>query len=223
VASDLRATLGLAPDRVLTVYNPVVGPDLLQLAAAPLDHPWFDDRVQLAHPVLVAVGRLVAQKDYPTMLQAFALLRARTPSRLVILGTGAELAALEALAAKLGIAHDVAFVGFDPNPFRWMARAKVLLQSSVAEGLPGTLIQSMACGTPAIATDCNFGPREVVSDGVDGFLVRVGDARAMADRAHQLLGDPKLRARMSATGRLAAQRHTIAASLQRYQHAIDGR
>jgi glycosyltransferase involved in cell wall biosynthesis len=230
VARDLRDVLGLAPERVLTVYNPVVVPELPSLARAPLDHPWFQPRPRVpprrgdaAPPVIVAVGRLVAQKDYPTMLQAFALLRARRATRLVILGIGPEQRALEALATKLGIAEDVAFIGFDPNPFRWMARAHLLVQSSVAEGLPGTLIQSMACGTPVVATDCDHGPREVVTDGADGFLVPVGDARALADRANQLLGDAALRDRMSRAARAAAQRYTMAASLQRYQDAIDGR
>lgn len=219
VARDLHDVLHLPPERVRTVYNPVVAPELPQLAAEPLDHPWFGDP---ARPVVIAVGRLVAQKDYPTMLEAFALVRAHSRARLVILGIGADQAALERRAAELGLAEDVAFVGFDPNPFRWMARARVLLQSSLAEGLPGTLIQSMACGTPVVATDCNFGPREVVSDGVDGFLVAVGDARALAARANQLLGDPALRDRMASAARNSAQRYTIAASLARYQDAIDG-
>jgi glycosyltransferase involved in cell wall biosynthesis len=230
VARDLRDVLGLAPERVLTVYNPVVVPELPSLARAPLDHPWFQPLPQFpprqgdaAPPVIVAVGRLVAQKDYPTMLAAFALLRARRATRLVILGIGPEQRALEALATKLGIADDVAFIGFDPNPFRWMARAHLLVQSSVAEGLPGTLIQSMACGTPVVATDCDHGPREVVTDGADGFLVPVGDSRALADRANQLLGDAALRDRMSRAALAAAQRYTIAASLHRYQDAIDGR
>src|SRR5262249_25586307 len=207
-------------ERVRTVYNPVVAPELPALAAMPLEHPWF---VGASPPVIVAVGRLVTQKDYPTMLRAFAQVRAKTPARLVILGLGARRPALETLAAQLGIAADVAFVGFDPNPFRWMARAQLLIQSSVAEGLPGTLIQSMACGTPVVATDCNYGPREVVTDGVDGFLVAVGDAPALADRASRLLADPALRARMSEAAVQAAQRHTVAASMQRYQDAIDGR
>ncbi len=220
VARDLREILRLPPARVVTVGNPVVAPDLPALAAAPLEHPWFGDPAQ---PVIVAVGRLVAQKDYPTMLRAFALVRARRAARLVILGIGAEQTALEALAGELGVAADVGFVGFDPNPFRWMARAHLLLQSSVAEGLPGTLIQAMACGTPVVATDCDHGPREVVTDGADGFLVAVGDARALSDRASQLLADPGLRARMSGAARDAAQRHTIAISMQRYQDVIDGR
>lgn len=219
VADDLRATLKLAHDHVQTVYNPVVGPELPGLAAEPLDHAWFADP---ARPVIVAVGRLVAQKDYPTMLKAFARLRQRCPARLVILGRGAEQAALEALAQQLGLADDVAFAGFDPNPFRWMARARLLLQSSVAEGLPGTLIQSMACGTPVVATDCDFGPREVVRDGVDGFLVPVGDVEALADRAYRLVSDDALRDHMSRAASASAQHYTIAASMQRYEHALDG-
>lgn len=220
VAGELRDILGLAPDRVQTVYNPIVGPELPALAEAALDHPWIGDA---ARPLIVAVGRLVGQKDYPTMLRAFALLRAHRPARLAILGIGAARVALEALATELGIARDVAFVGFDPNPLRWMARARLVIQSSRVEGLPGTLIQSMACGTPVVATDCNFGPREVVTDGADGFLVAVGDARALADRALQLVGDAALRDRMSRAARASARRYTVAASLQRYQDAIDGR
>ena len=219
VARDLRDILGLRPDRVLTVYNPVLGPELPSLARAPLDHPWLRDG---AVPAIVAAGRLVGQKDYPTLLRAFARLRSRTATRLVILGTGPERAALEMLARNLRIDHDVAFVGFDPNPFRWMARACLLMQSSSSEGLPGTLIQSLGCGTPVVATDCDHGPREIVSDGVDGFLVAVGDADALADRAGRLLADAALRDRMSSAARSAGQRYTIAAAMQNYQRAIDG-
>jgi len=219
VARDLRDDLRLRPDRVRTVYNPAIPPELPALAQAPLEHPWFADP-QI--PPIVAVGRLVAQKDYPTMLRAFALVRAGVATRLVILGTGPERPALEALAAELGIAGDVAFVGFDHNPFRWMARARVLVQSSLAEGLPGTLIQSLACGTPVVATDCNHGPREVVADGVNGFLVAVGDVRALADRAARLLADGALRDRMSAAARASGQPYTLAAALQNYERAIDG-
>lgn len=220
VARDLREVLKLSPDRVRTVYNPVIAPELPALAAAPVEHPWL---AAGQPPVIVAVGRLVAQKDYPTMLRAFAQVRARAPARLIVLGIGSEQPALEALATQLGIAADVAFVGFDQNPFRWMARARLLVQSSVAEGLPGTLIQSMACGTPVVATDCDHGPREVVSDGVDGFLVPVGDHAALADRIARLLSDDTLRARMSNAARTAGQHYTIASSLQRYRDAIDGR
>jgi len=219
VARDLQDALHLPAARVCVVYNPVVGPELPAQAAAALDHPWFGDP---ARPVVVAVGRLVVEKDYPTMLRAFAAIRARCPARLVILGLGPARPALEAQATALGLGDDVAFVGFDPNPFRWMARAHLLLQSSIAEGLPGTLIQSMACGTPVVATDCDYGPREVIADGVDGFLVPVGDHAALAERACRLLLDPALRDRLAHAARGSALRYTVEASLQRYQAALDG-
>ncbi|HEY0993871.1 MAG TPA: glycosyltransferase, partial [Kofleriaceae bacterium] len=87
---------------------------------------------------------------------------------------------------------------------------------------PGTQIQSLACGTPVVATDCNHGPREVVADGVNGFLVPVGDVRALADRAARLLADGALRDRMSAAARASGQPYTLAAALQNYERAIDG-
>jgi glycosyltransferase involved in cell wall biosynthesis len=218
VAADLREVLGLPDAHVKVTYNPVVGDDIATLATQPVEHPWLADK----RPVIVAVGRLVAQKDYPTMLRAFVELRARADARLIILGIGPDRAALEAITDQLGIAADVAFVGFDPNPYRWMARARLLIQSSRAEGLPGTLIQSMACGTPVVATDCDHGPREVIRDGIDGFLVPVGDASALAERASRLLADRHLRDRMAIAARASAQRYSIVSSMKRYESALEG-
>lgn len=218
VADELVDALRLPPRQVYVVYNPVVGPTLPGLAAAPLDHPWFE-----SNPPIVAVGRLHPQKDYRTMLDAFVQIRTRHDTRLVILGIGQERESLEQRVRELGLSEVVQFVGFDPNPFRWMARARFLLQSSIAEGLPGTLIQSMACGTPVVATDCDHGPREVVRDGVDGFLVPVRDAKGLAERACRLLEDSALRDRMSAAALESAQRYTIEASMRRYEFALDGR
>jgi glycosyltransferase involved in cell wall biosynthesis len=98
----------------------------------------------------------------------------------------------------------------------------VLLQSSRAEGLPGTIIQSMACGTPVVSTDCDHGPREVIRDGTDGYLVPVGDAAALADRTIRVLRDTALRARLGDAARTSAQRFSVAESLRRYEAAITG-
>jgi glycosyltransferase involved in cell wall biosynthesis len=220
VARDLRDQLALPADRVRVVHNPLIGDDLQALMAERVDHPWAHDR---SRPLVVAVGRLTEVKDYPTMLRAFVELRTRHRARLVVLGQGERLGSLQRLAAELGLVDDLAFVGFDPNPFRWMARATLLVQSSLAEGLPGTLVQSMACGTPVVATDCDHGPREVVRDGVDGFLVAVGDSSALAERAGRLLADDTLRARMSDAAGRAGALYTVAAAMARYEAALDGR
>jgi glycosyltransferase involved in cell wall biosynthesis len=216
VAADLRDLLGLPVEKVATVFNPVVADDLEELAREPVTHPFFSG----AAPVVVACGRLVEVKDYPTMLDAFARVRERRPVKLAVLGDGPLRGALEATTRARGLGDDVAFLGFDPNPYKFMARARLLLQSSRAEGLPGTLIQSMACGTPVVATDCDHGPREVVHSGADGVLVPVGDAAALADATLRLLDDDRARSRMADAARRAASAFSLSASLRRYEEAL---
>lgn len=218
VADDLVELLALDRDRVRVVYNPMIGDDVAARAAEPVDHPWFAG----PDPVFVAVGRLAEIKDYPTMLAALAEVRRRTAARLIVLGDGALRGELEARARALGLGDAVAFVGYDKNPYRYMKRARAVLQSSRAEGLPGALIQALACGTPVIATDCDHGPREVVRPGVDGFLVPVGDPHALAERAIVLCADAAFAARLGAAGAEGARRFSIASSMARYHAALGG-
>ncbi|HKE14452.1 MAG TPA: glycosyltransferase [Kofleriaceae bacterium] len=227
VADELARVLGLAAARIKVVYNPMVTDEVDALAAAPVEHRWLGAGPGAGgreHPVIVAVGRLIDIKDYPTLLDAFARIRQDVAAaRLIILGNGPERARLVELARGLGLADAVDFAGFDPNPFKYMARARLLLQSSTVEGLPGSIIQSMACGTPVVSTDCDHGPREVIQEsGRDGFLVPVSDSAALADRALALLRSPELRDRMGAAARLSVQRFSVAESVARYQDAIGG-
>ena len=178
VAQDLEHLVGLPPEKIEVIYNPVVTPELLLRAEEPLDHPWLR---QGEPPVILGVGRLTAQKDFATLLRAFALLRAQHPARLVILGEGEQRRELEALVRALGIAENVLLPGFVENPFAWMHRARVFVLSSRYEGLPGVLIQAMACGARVVSTDCPSGPAEILEDGRFGRLVPVGDTRALAD------------------------------------------
>jgi len=186
VADSLRNDLGLPADRIHTIYNPVVTADLPQKAAAPLEDPWFAPG---APPVVLGVGRLVAQKDFPTLIRAFAKVRAQRPARLVILGEGEDRGALEALARQLGVGDDVRLPGFERNPFRYMQRATVFALSSVLEGLPGVLIQAMACGCRVISTDSPGGSREILEDGALGPLVKPGDVEGLAHGLATLLAD----------------------------------
>jgi glycosyltransferase involved in cell wall biosynthesis len=84
------------------------------------------------------------------------------------------------LVRQLGLSECVALPGFDPNPFRYMARAKVFAMSSIYEGFPNVLVQALACGCPVVSTDCPSGPSEILNGGAYGYLVPVGDADALA-------------------------------------------
>jgi glycosyltransferase involved in cell wall biosynthesis len=196
VADDLARVAALPRERIVTVYNPVVGPGLTEQAAAPLAHPWFDGD----HAVVLAVGRLEPAKDFTTLLHAFALLRRRRAAKLVILGEGRQRAALTELAATLGIGSDVDLAGWTDNPFAYMARADLFVLSSRFEGLPGVLIQALACGCPTVATDCPSGPREILEGGRFGPLVPVGDPDALAGAMADVLATPPDRDALRARG-----------------------
>lgn len=208
VAEDLRRTAPRAA-RVWAVPSPVVTPELLERAAAPVDHPWFDDR---RTPVILTAGRLVAQKDQPTLLRAFAETRKARPARLMILGVGPDGDKLMALARELGIHDDVDFRGFQSNPIAYMARAQLFVLSSIYEGLPVALIEAMACGTPVVSTDCPSGPREILESSRWGRLVPVGDWRMLARAIQDTLDDPVSPERLIAR----ARHYSAEASVKRY-------
>ena len=194
VAEDVAARCGLPVERIHVVYNPAVGPEIEALSAAPAPHPWL---AVGGPPVVLAVGRLGAAKDFPMLIRAFAQLRARLQARLIILGkdkdpqkTAKRIAEYRELAASLGVAGDVDFPGFDPNPFAWMARAAVLAVSSRHEGFCNVIAEALACGCPVVSTDCPSGPGEILDGGRYGRLVPVGDEAAMADALAATLAAP---------------------------------
>lgn len=196
VADDLARVAHISRPRIRTIYNPVVSADMPDRARAPVAHPWFRDG---GPPVVLGVGRLEPNKDFPTLLRAFARLCARHDARLLILGEGSARNSLRTLARELGIAAEVDLGGWEPNPFAYMARAALFVLSSAWEGLPGVLIQAMACGCPVVSTDSLGGVREVLEAGALGPLVPVGDDQALAKAMEAVLRDPvpgeRLRAR----------------------------
>lgn len=120
-------------------------------------------------------------------------------ARLVILGEGKNRKELERIARKLGVEAHVQLPGFVTNPFVYMAHAAVFVLSSTYEGLPGVLIQALACGCPVVSTNCPSGPSEILEGGIYGSLVAVGNATELAQAILATLDAPpdrdKLRAR----------------------------
>ena len=177
VAADLVEMCGLAPASVVVRNNPVVTPEVVRMRSEPVEHPWLAVR---ATPTVVAVGRLMPQKDFATLIAAFAMARRARPARLVVLGDGPLREDLEKLTRQLGVSDDVSLPGYCANPYPAMAAADLFVLSSRWEGSPGVLIEAMSCGTVVVATDCPSGPRQILDGGRYGRLVPVGDAAAMA-------------------------------------------
>lgn len=209
VARDLVEVIGLPEGVVETIYNPVVDETLLARSRETVDHPWLQAGEP---PLILGVGRLEQQKDFPTLLRAFAALQARRPSWLVILGEGRERAALEALSAELGIAGRVALPGHVDNPFAWMRQADLFVLSSAWEGFGNVLAEALAVGTPVVSTDCPSGPREILGDGHYGPLTPVGDVAALCEAMAATLAQPLDEEALRQRG----QDYSVAASVDNY-------
>jgi len=185
VADDLATILG-DDGKICTIYNPVVSADLEMKATQPIQHPWFSGE---GPPVVLAVGGFKPQKDFHTLFRAFAIARKERHLRLVVLGEGKLRADLTALAEELDIAGDLEMPGFVDNPYQYMARASLMVVSSVFEGLSMVLIEALACGCPVVSTDCPNGPAEILDNGRFGTLVPVGDTGRLASAIVQNLQD----------------------------------
>ncbi|MFO7645988.1 MAG: glycosyltransferase [Desulfosarcina sp.] len=191
VADEIAAVAQIPRAQIHVIHNPIDADRIARQAETKPDHPWFQPGQP---PVLLAAGRLHLQKDYPTLLRAFASLRKERNLRLAILGEGHERPRLEKLIGDLGIGADVRLLGFQKNPFAFMARAAVFVLSSAWEGLGNVLIEALACGCPVVSTDCPHGPSEVLEKGRYGTLVPVGDPEKLARAIGEALdrpGDPQ--------------------------------
>jgi glycosyltransferase involved in cell wall biosynthesis len=180
VGKELQAILKLPDKKVRVIYNPVVSPQLLAQTGEPVDHPWLADPAARAFKTLVSVGRLVEQKGFDVLVKAFARVSDGRDCRLIIVGDGPLRAELQTLADELGIGSQVDLVGVQDNPYKFVSRADLFVLSSRWEGLGNVLIEALACGCPVVATDCHYGPSEILRGGAYGRLAPVDDPDALA-------------------------------------------
>jgi glycosyltransferase involved in cell wall biosynthesis len=202
MAAGLQHALDLDAARVRVIHNPIDLHKVRRLAAAPLEGA-------PERPFILTVGRLEYQKAHDILLRAFAASTAARGHELVILGRGSLEGATRALAAQLGVADRVRFVGFTPNPWAWMARAKLFVLPSRWEGFPSVVAEALACGAPALVTACDFGPAEVVEDGKSGWVVPTENVGAFLAAMDHLLANEALRAELSAHGKVRAEAFDI--------------
>lgn len=209
VGEDIAAVTSYPRDRIHVLVSPVVTDELRRRAEEPLEHRWFAPGEP---PVLLGVGRLVKQKDFPTLIRAFARVRAVRPARLLLLGrakNNKKRRRLTSLIDELGVTADVELAGYVNNPLPYMRRAAVLVLSSAWEGLPGVLIEALACGCPIVSTDCPSGPSEILEEGRYGKLVPIGDDASMAAAILAVLDAPPPRDLLRARAEAFAVDHAV--------------
>ena len=183
VAKELEAFARLSRDRILTINNPVVGPDFEARSQQIVEHPWFH---KPRKPVFVTAGRLVSHKDHETMIRALSIHRRRFDSRLIVLGAGPLQQALADLVVQLDLTTSVDFLGFRCNVLPFFRQADAFLLSSRCEGFGNVIVEALGCGTPVISIQCEHGPAEILDDGRYGVLVKTRDPKALADAMDQV-------------------------------------
>lgn len=216
-ANDLAIWARVPRERIKVIYNPVLIPKIFSKADEPFYHPWFQPDEP---PVILGVGRLTKQKDFSTLIRAFALVRREMTARLIILGEGEDRPKLEALVQKLGLEADVALPGFVENPYKYMKRASLFVLSSQWEGLPSVLIEALVVGIPVVATDCPSGPSEILEGGRWGYLVRVGDWEGMALAMQKALEKRLSLEEISARQAMVQERFGLHKIVQEYLEAL---
>ena len=211
VADDLAANYQVPRSKIRVLHNPVVLDAILAAAAKPAEHgDVFED-----HPVVAAAGRLAGVKNYPLLLDAIAELSLETPVHAWILGDGVERPRLEQQVADRGLGRLVRFLGFQQNPWQFIARADVFVLTSTYEGFGNVLIEAMACGTPVVATR-SPGTIEIIEHGINGLLVD-HQPRAVAGAIASLIADRPLRDRLVNNAGESVRQYALPEVAARYE------
>jgi glycosyltransferase involved in cell wall biosynthesis len=215
--SDLN-NYGVPVQKISIIYNPIDLEDVKNLAQEePEERSWFSDN----QPVVLFVGRLEPVKGVEYLLSAFKRVSQAVHARCILVGDGSQRKQLEKLASVLGISEDVYFAGRKSNPFKYMERATVLVQPSLMEVLPYTLIEALTCGCPVIASDVpSGGVRELLQEGRYGLLVPPADEEALAKAILRVLRDHTLRERLAQQGPQRSKEFDVRKLAMQYIHLL---
>lgn len=209
---DCVQNYGARRERVKVINNSIDAEDIM-LKSREDPGLFISDNI----PVISTAGRLSEEKNIQFLLKAFAQLKQWHDVRLLIIGDGPEMNRLQHLARGLGIYNDVIFTGFQENPYKFIRASDVFVHTCLFEGFGNIMVEAMACGTPVVATDCPYGPREIIQDGENGILVPMQDTDTLALTISSLLKDEKRRKELSEKGIQRARYFSVERMVRAYE------
>jgi len=229
VREELIRDFQIEPEKIRLLYNPVDIKKIQCLANEKVNDEWFNDDV----PILINMGRIAEQKGQWYLIRVFSKVREKKECRLVIRGNGELKPYLEKLVRDLDLINDVKFLGWQDNPFKYISKASIFVFPSLWESWGLAIIEAMVCGCPVIATDCKYGPSEILGDGkfgiltppLDGIFYKASDPLTpeehfLADEIIKLLENDNLRREYSKKGKERAKDFDIDLTIRKYENII---
>lgn len=210
---------GFKEKKTIVINNMV---DIEYIATRSLEiqnpHEWFKNK---EGPILIANARMVPEKRYDVLIEAFTILAREDKSiKLMILGDGELRDDIENMVPS-SLKDRISFLGFQDNPYYYMSRSDVFLLSSDYEGFPNVIIEAFACGLPVVATNCKTGPREIIDNGVDGWVVEKGNPAALAEGVRKVLENESVYLRYSKKAKQKAKKYRTENIAQQYVKLFD--
>lgn len=205
-------------------------PDYLQDKIYVLENPIDFDELERQiscenikqEDAIISVGRLEKQKDFTTLIKAFALVANDYPSwKLKIFGKGDMREELISLAEELGVGERVLFCGRTEKPFYELKKAKIFVLSSNYEGFPNALCEGMAAGLACVSSDCVSGPSELINHGENGYLFPVGDYKKLAEYLRDLIESEDKRSQMGKNAYDSVLRLETSKIVDKWQNVIN--
>lgn len=204
----------LRPERVVRIYNGSNREIAKPIAAHELPG-W-----PAVGPVIVFAGHLSQVKGVAHLVEAMPIVRRRVPARLLLLGDGDQRQQLQNRVAELGLGEAIQFVGHVADPSQYLAAADVVAVPSLSDALSMTLVEAARAGAAIVASDCDYGPREVINNNESGLLVPPADTPALAEAIERVLTDPVLATRLREGARRAGERFSPEQMVAAYEQLI---
>lgn len=187
VADDLSKAIDIPRKKIKVLYNPLDINFISKMSQNSPSHRWLLNKKQ---PLILGIGRLDIAKNFTLLINAFSKITDQTDANLLILGEGDLRLELEQEIKKLQLSERCELMGYISNPYCYLKNADIFVLSSNVEGFSLVIVESLACNTPVISTDCPSGPNEILEDGKWGTLVPMNDVEILSVAMLEALRSP---------------------------------
>ena len=176
----------------------------------------------LENKIALSVGRMNYQKGFDMLIEAWAKVISKDDSWILrIAGDGEDIEKIKKQAKELNIYNNVQFLGLINDVEKEYLNASIYIMSSRFEGFPMVLLEAMACGLPVVSFDCHTGPRDMIKNGEDGFLVKKNDTDALAEKVCKLMHDQKVRKKFGKKAKESISRFSLDKIMEKWNYVLE--